>query len=384
MANTFKTLSQEDIHNSRTYLYEQIPITGTIASGTYSSSAGETNILNYSHGMFQSVYDYPYLSSSANNLFDVTVGFASGSLAYSQLGAMAAGALGTKKINIYNQIAKVMYGTDVSGNVNQFDRDGSAETSTDKVPNGYFITFSRLLVKDEIKKGSFTLKLGLSSSTGADTSRFTLTGTITDLSGASSPPSYLTNSPVGDYGLLFLSESLNFPNTNKQVGLIFYQAGVAFISSDLFAASASSTSPLSNMASNTRGQLQSACAMTGSGTTSYANVQSLFLTGSIKDAADCFRRRLYSVEFQNTTQLNSTIYFLRANNYEFNYSSNPTYLTQSKIIVKGDDPRNVPVSYITTAGLYSADNELLAVAKLSQPLKKTEEQSLILRVRLDY
>jgi hypothetical protein len=34
--------------------------------------------------------------------------------------------------------------------------------------------------------------------------------------------------------------------------------------------------------------------------------------------------------------------------------------------------------------LYSADNELLAVAKLSEPLKKTVDNELTVRVRLDY
>ena len=67
------------------------------------------------------------------------------------------------------------------------------------------------------------------------------------------------------------------------------------------------------------------------------------------------------------TELNSTIYF-RANNTEFNYSANPTYLSASEIIVKGNNPLADPVAYITTVGLYSPDNELLAVAKLSEPL----------------
>jgi len=44
----------------------------------------------------------------------------------------------------------------------------------------------------------------------------------------------------------------------------------------------------------------------------------------------------------------------------------------------------VPLSYITTIGLYSADNELLAVAKVSEPLKKDPTNELTLRIRLDY
>ena len=68
---------------------------------------------------------------------------------------------------------------------------------------------------------------------------------------------------------------------------------------------------------------------------------------------------------------------------DFNYSSNPTYLTQSQIFVK-TSPDDMPLSYVTTVGLYSPDNELLAVAKLSEPLKKTPANELTLRVRLDY
>ena len=87
--------------------------------------------------------------------------------------------------------------------------------------------------------------------------------------------------------------------------------------------------------------------------------------------------------FNNTTELNSTIYFCRINNNEFNYSSNPTYLSGSRINVKQTRDDN-PVSYITTVGLYSADNELLAVAKVSEPLKKDPSNEMTLRVRLDY
>ena len=71
------------------------------------------------------------------------------------------------------------------------------------------------------------------------------------------------------------------------------------------------------------------------------------------------------------------------NNTDFNYSTNPTYVSSSKIVVKNNTFDN-PVSYITTVGLYSADNELLAVAKLSEPIKKDPTNELTFRVRLDY
>ncbi len=58
MASTFKTFLNSDIANTRTLLHEAIPLTGTISSGTYSSDG---NIKTFAHGMFESVYDYPYL-----------------------------------------------------------------------------------------------------------------------------------------------------------------------------------------------------------------------------------------------------------------------------------------------------------------------------------
>ena len=82
MATTFKTFLNSDIVTTKTLLHEAIPITGALVSGTYnggSPDGTEINIKNYSHGMFQSVFDYPFLSSSANHIFDITSGYSTGS-----------------------------------------------------------------------------------------------------------------------------------------------------------------------------------------------------------------------------------------------------------------------------------------------------------------
>ncbi len=71
-----------DKASTRTLLHEAIPLTASIVSGTYVAAgtpSAPTNCKNYAHGMFQSVYDYPYLSSSANHIFDISAGIAPGS-----------------------------------------------------------------------------------------------------------------------------------------------------------------------------------------------------------------------------------------------------------------------------------------------------------------
>ena len=76
MASTFKNLSPNDKISTKTLLHEAIPITGTIVSGTYQNTANaEENIKTFAHGMFESVFDYPFLSSSANHIFDISAGY---------------------------------------------------------------------------------------------------------------------------------------------------------------------------------------------------------------------------------------------------------------------------------------------------------------------
>ena len=114
MATSFKTFLNNDVTNTKTLLHELIPITGTIISGTYTDKKDdERNIKNYAHGMFQSVHDYPYLSSSANHIFDITCGYSSNS---SLSGTTIQNA---KKINIYNQMAQVLMGYDHTGSIQE-------------------------------------------------------------------------------------------------------------------------------------------------------------------------------------------------------------------------------------------------------------------------
>jgi hypothetical protein len=156
---------------------------------------------------------------------------------------------------------------------------------------------------------------------------------------------------------------------------VYYQAGIAVISGSIFNDTADG-----GVLKNSDGTVVLGNSFAGG--TAADGFQ--FVSGSsISGSCDAIRNRIYNISFNNTTELNSTIYFCRASHNEFNYSSNPTYLSSSEIRVK-DTTLDQPVSYITTVGLYSATNELLAVAKVSEPLKKTPDTELTLRVRLDY
>jgi len=547
-AQVFKTFVNSDATTTRTLLHESIPITGSMLSGTYaidSTTFREVNIKAHSHGMFQSVYDYPYLSSSANHIFDITVGASGDAPAapdythttrFESTSSIKNAIVNQqdKKLNVYSQMAQVLVGYGDSGSIRNFDVDGNFNTGEDKILAPTFINFSRLLTKDEVKKGSFQIDLGV----GPLANPFKDVIRISDFEATGS---YRTNSPAGEYGILYASDvdagsiftsSATWGEASSSVkiespapvGLIYYQAGVAVLNSaallyasgspgvadpnsgsvalDAEAPSGILNADVCQTASVTfhfddkpneestitltdahgasvtfevddtgdGGAVAGSYPVDGSGATGFAtalynavnaqtsasltatnpadgkvviyqdyggnagNSQIIYsedtswgvaMTGaasgaadaptyfsggldyvpfvyapgsthntgafdlglvsaSIDQLADSWRRRIQNIQFNNTTELNSAVYFCRAHHNEFNYSSNPTYLTGSKIRVKNDDALVAPHSYITTVGLYSADNELLAVAKVSEPIKKSPENEVTLRVRLDY
>lgn len=374
MATTFKTFMNSDIAQTRTMLHEAIPVTGSLVSGTYGGDTvalgAEPHVKSYSHGMFQSVYDYPYLSSSANHIFDIAIGISPQSTLYSSTTSQQ-----SKKKNIYNQMAQILMGHDATGVIQEFDEDGNLSgAGGTKLREVFFLNFARLLAKDEVKKGSFQLELGVQKAYSQVTNA-TMTDRIliTDTSGSDG---FFVNSPAGEYGVLFATSSAdtmltNVTNHASPCGLIFYQAGIAVISGSVF-----NDTDHAGLLANGKGTVDM---VTSAGDTGFN-----FISASTIDAcANAIRGRIYNMQFNNTTELNSSIYFCRANHNDFNYSSNPSYLDSSKIRVK-NSTTDSPVTYITTVGLYSADNELLAVAKLSEPLKKDPSTEMTLRVRLDY
>jgi len=350
-----------DRTTTKTLLHETIPITGAILSATYGTYPNEGNIKNYTHGMFQSVYDYPYLSSSANHIFDITMGYDESS-ALSQSSHTAV-MMQKKKINIYNQMSQVLLGYTGSNNeVEIFESDLDYGDNDRQMRECFFVNYSRLLSKDQVKPGTFSITLGSGS---WESPYISTAGRLTLTDRSASLTQGTKNTPGGTYGVLYSGS-----NADSRCGLVFYEAAIVVLSASCFMTGAAETAigDFYNLDYSSVGKRSLAASMVSS---------------SISGNCDALRHRIYDMSYNNTTEINSTIYFCRAPHNSFNYSSNPTYTTSGKINVKNvaSDP---PVSYITTVGLYNAQNELLAVAKLSEPLKKDPSNEITLRVRLDY
>lgn len=381
---TFKPLNENDTVNTRTLLHEAIPLTGSIISGSYIDSEtppNPTNLKSYSHGMFQTVYDYNYLSSSANHVFDVTCGISSQAAK-----AFGASGMQSKKNNIYGQMAQILMGYDLTGSVQLFDEDGDLLAGGEKMKEVFVLPFSRLLVKDEIKKETFSMNVDVTNYVAAAQPMDPATDLIT-ISDLGASTEYRVNSPAGEYGILYAAQNnllleMGSANDDHKVtidtveylrcGLIFYQAGIVVLTGSVFGT-----------------LLEDPLASTVSDPDVFWNdgadlgIDDVFTDNSIDDMNEALLHRIENVQFNNTTELNSTVYFCRVNHNEFNYSSNPTYLEDSRMRVKTQST-DEPVAYITTVGLYNDRNELLATAKLSEALKKSPSTEFTIRARLDY
>jgi|TARA_R100000479_G_C6392286_1_gene205683 hypothetical protein len=115
-------------------------------------------------------------------------------------------------------------------------------------------------------------------------------------------------------------------------------------------------------------------ANTGSAVTNGANNLLLFNGLNLGGA--------FTVNSQET--ISSDFVFVRARNSEFNYSTNPSFISGSTGAVVYDAFVNNPQVYMTTVGMYNDANECVAVAKLSRPLVKDFTKEALIRVKLDF
>tara|TARA_Y100000592_G_scaffold85719_1_gene138146 strand:- start:2070 stop:3167 length:1098 start_codon:yes stop_codon:yes gene_type:complete len=84
-----------------------------------------------------------------------------------------------------------------------------------------------------------------------------------------------------------------------------------------------------------------------------------------------------------TEEINSEFYFCRAQNQQYNYTNNESFIDANKNI-RFETMQLNPKVFITTVGLYNDSFELVAIAKLSQPIAKDFTKEALIRVKLDY
>jgi len=419
---TYKSISAADIKTSRSSLNQLVDCVQTDFSASVTRQKFQVFVTGTGGGnpgctssLYQTVHDQKYSLQTSNAILDLTVGlWKSGTTVSScSTGEDSAGKLQfpsetlmmREKTDIYRQYVQTLLGSDT---VFQIPYNGSNQKNID---NAMFINIKRLFARDAIKKETFAMRMYASAcidindttTRGGSTAgtpysnldRTTTTGSKiwTDI-GASSLTHISYGGTVGNI--------VDSADTSNYGGLIFYDQGIIVMDLDkCISGSQHCSGVISSMSPNSRADAAAGQSIIGSGTSDTAStpnyratfIPSLMRCGSIDDIVDHLAScrfqsgSLTAMTFQNVTEINSTLIFCRATADEFNYSSNPTFTdSDDRLVVVdvGQESVQRTFSFITSVGLYDNNNNLLAVAKLSRPVQKSDEKDLTVRIRLDF
>lgn len=387
--NQLVDVIQEDISGSFTRRTYQVFVTGGVGPGVTSS-------------LYQTVYDQDYTLQTANPVFDMTVGISISSVVWGDPSPDNNGFFAfpsqslmiREKNDIYRQFAKNLLGDSDS----YFHSPFGDPDEGSRIDNALFVSFKRLFARDFIKKETLAFRFAKQAADrDADGGQSNLDVTseepsniYTDIGSSTSTG----RSYGGDVGNI-----VDASDTSVKVGLIFYEQGTMVldlakiidpdqhVSGVIDAMNSTSPDPDAGLPAGTM--------LLGheSGNPNATFIPDLLLSASIDDIVDHIASCRFSsgsltaMTFQNSTQINSSLYFCRASADEFNYSTNPTYTdSDGKIIVinSGQDATQRSFTFPTTIGLHNDSGELLAVAKLSRPIEKNDEKDITFRVRLDF
>jgi hypothetical protein len=120
----------------------------------------------------------------------------------------------------------------------------------------------------------------------------------------------------------------------------------------------------------------------------FSTNQSILMYGTAGATASAVSnpRGILSLTARSTEYIPSRHYFVRVKNQEFNYSNNPTYIQTGSNVgkLRFDTFIENPITFITSVGLYDESNELLAVAKLSQPYAKSFDNEALIKIKISW
>jgi hypothetical protein len=259
----------------------------------------------------------------------------------------------------YNQYANILLG---AGDTAFSVYSGSTANAHD-LNSFYVINVNRARYKERLDPGNVSIKL--KGSVG----EILLIDDSLDSDGLISAAGRVYNLVSGSLNignaLTASIENYSAPSNGQGYGLMYPDMGIILLNPNALVATVDTT--LSAATSSAAGIYH---INRGAGFGGVALLKAL-------DSGSDFQAR-------RTENVSTSHYFVRANNREFNFSNNPTFVTGSVGQFVQATFENDPHVYITTVGLYDDANELLAVAKTSQPVEKSFDKEIAIKVKLDF
>lgn len=410
----FKEILPSDLKSARSFLNQLIDVLQEDVSASVSRRKYQTFATGgigpgVTSSLFQTVYDQDFTLQTANPIFDITFGLSPNgdTVATSQTGTDAAGKelfpssslMMREKMDIYRQYSKALLGDSTEIFTSPFD----SSNVSDQMDVPMFVSFKRLFARDQIKRETFAMQFYQSASavgpaaqeippdTGDTENSYVTNLNKTSVSGSAifTDVGSSTNKLTTFGGQV--GNIVDTANTDRTVGLMFYDRGIAVFDLEKITSASQFVSGAIDAMSPSGIQVIGGATTPTSGTARF--VPDFVVSASIDNVIDhlCATRfqsgSNTAITFQNVTNINSTLVFCRASADEFNYSANPTFVdSDNRIVVidQGQEDTQQSFTFITSVGLYDANDNLLAVAKLSRPVEKSSERDLTLRIRLDF
>lgn len=417
----FKELLPSDIKTSRSSLSQLIDILQNDISSSVSRRKYQVFVTGglgpgVTSSLYQTVYDQDFTLQTANPIFDITFGMRPGAIDDQRLYARPLNIdesgkevfssqtmMMREKFDIYRQFANVLLGdptkifSTISGEV--FQTNDSGDT-VGFINNALFINFRRLFARDRIRSETFAMSMFQTASKVSTVDPFYeppdqpangLENLFVPPNPADGGVAFFTDIGASNNRIITTGGEAGIikdaSDVNKNVGLIFYDRGIAVLDLEQVIKTDQYIS----------GSISS-ISTTGQSVLNGYVVPDLVVSASIDQIIDHLSFTRFgstdqtAIAFQNVTNINSSLVFCRAAADEFNYSANPTYLdttpgsnTPGRVVVMDPGQEDQQTfSYVTSVGLYDSANNLLAVAKLSRPVEKSPERDLTFRVRLDF
>ena len=332
--------------------------TNNLTSSFTSSVQADFSSPTSSGAFFLDIYNSPTSSTAGEVQYSIAYGHVngSGSLNFTNdVGAKGKSASGAT----YAQYRNLVFGDDTISN---FSFDGFTPDDI------YIINVRRSRYRNGLKPGTLNLHLS-----GANTGGAGLTVHLTDDSVSSTGSSTLTN----------LGRQFNIVSGANGIrsGSTLTPAGINFMGLTPTTTSGS----YGHFYPDSGIMILNALALSQSGVIISQSADQLGdnvnPTGMLELHHAISRSSYFIVDSEE--KISSQYFFTRVKNSEFNYSSNPSYIDTNGNL-NNATMADSPTTYITTVGLYNDDNNLIAVAKLSQPLKKDFTTETLIRVKLDY
>tara|TARA_Y100000310_G_scaffold233177_1_gene236024 strand:+ start:9492 stop:10706 length:1215 start_codon:yes stop_codon:yes gene_type:complete len=402
---TFKELTTNDIKTSKSFLNQLIEVVGEDISSSVSrrqyehfvtggASTGQPGVTS---SLFHTIYDQDYTVQTANPIFDITFGLnPTGTIATaSEVGTDANGKrlypsgslMMREKGFIYQQYAQLLLGDADSAFVSPLN----STTAGDRIDNALFINFKRLFARDQLKRGTLTLLMFKSGNIGPGGGEMEdmQTGDEYSLASTGSGQGTFTDSGADVNKLSTFGGGVGniiSGTAGDAVGLSFVDQGILVLDMERIFSGSQTLAGAIDSVHGTHASTKGFSNFTGS-------QKQFWVSASVDDVLKHICTTRFGsttntiMKFQNITNINSTLFFCRATADEFNYSSNPTFVNtdnEIQVIETGQEDVQQAFVFASSVGLYDANNNLLAVAKLSRPVEKNSEKDLTFRIRLDF